>query len=122
MHCLTLLLVAGVVAAPDRPAPLDRAWYAPHELLPLLAARDDIRWAMPDMLAGLARVGGDVSCKAALDEACKQWGLAWAEANGVVVVHRADDEALRRWTAALQGGGREAAAAAWELGWLGDAR
>src|SRR5262245_9587007 len=122
MSPLTLLLVAGAVAAPAKPAPLDKSWYAPHELLPLLARRHDFRWAMPEMLAGRARVGGDVSRKAALDDACKGWGLAWTEANDVVVVHRADDAALRRWTAALQRGGRGAVAAAWELGWLGDAR
>src|SRR5262245_52797307 len=119
MNCLTMLIVAGVVAAPDKPAPLDGAWYSPHELLPRLATRDDVRWAMPEMLAGRARVGGDVSCKAALDEACKQWGLTWTEANGVVVVHRAEDETRRRWTAALPDGGRAAVAAGWELGWLG---
>jgi HEAT repeat protein len=112
MSSLLLLLVVGA-------APLDKSWYAPQELLPLLAGRDKVRWAMPEMLAGRALVGGDISRKAALDDACKQWGLAWVESNGVVVVHRADDDALKRWTAALKRGGAEAA---WELGWLGDAR
>src|SRR5262249_13418397 len=59
---------------------------------------------------------------AALDEACKQWGLAWTEANGVVVVHRANDAKLRQWSATLREGGRDAPEAAWELGWLRDAR
>ena len=90
---LAFLLLA--VGAPEQPRPLEKSWYSPHELLPLLAQRDGIRWAMPEMLAGRAWVGGDVSCKAALDDACKGWGLAWTEANGVVVVHRADDKALR---------------------------
>src|SRR5262245_36886162 len=122
MNHLAVLVATLTLAVPERPAPLDKAWYSPHELLPLLARRDGIRWAMPETLAGRAWVGGDVSCKAALDDACKQWGFAWTEANGVVVVHRADDQRLQRWTKALQGGGRDAVGAAWELGWLGDAR
>ncbi len=52
MNCLALWIVAGVVVAADKPAPLEKSWYSPHELLPILAARDDIRWAMPEMLAG----------------------------------------------------------------------
>src|SRR5439155_11030860 len=80
------------------------------------------RWAMPETLAGRAWVGGEVSAKGALDESCKQWGLAWTEANGVVVVHRAEDVKLRQLSAALREDAKEAAAAAWELGWLRDAR
>src|SRR3954471_2407657 len=118
MYALTLL-VAIAAAAPPRPAPLGRSWYAPQELMPLLAKRDGVRWSMPEMLAGRAWVDGDASRKAALDDACKGWGLAWAEANGVVVVHRADDKALARRAEELKG--RDAAGAAWELGWLGDA-
>jgi hypothetical protein len=121
MNPLPLLLLA-VSVVPERAAPLDRAWYSPHELLPILAARDGIRWAMPETLAGRAWVGGEVSCKAALDGACKGWGLAWTEANGVIVVHRADDRKLRQWTTTLQAGGADARTAAWELGWLRDAR
>jgi HEAT repeat protein len=116
---LVVLLALVTPAVPEKVGPLDKAWYAPHELLPALARRDGIRWAMPEMLAGRAWVGGQVSCKAALDDACKQWGLAWTEANGIIVVHRADDAGLRRWTAALRKG---ETAAAWELGWLGDGR
>jgi HEAT repeat protein len=120
MNYLTFLMI--VVAVPDGAEPLEKSWYSPHALLPALAARDGIRWAMPEALAGRAWVGGDLSYKAALDEACKQWGFAWTEANGVVVVHRANDDALRRWTKILEAGGPGATAAAWELGWLRDAR
>jgi hypothetical protein len=121
MNLAAVLLLAGLAAAEGQ-APLAKAWYSPQELLPVLAERDGLRWAMPEMLAGRAMVGGDVSRKELLDEACKQWGLAWTETGGVIVIHRADDEALRRRSAALAAGGDEAPAAAWELGWLGDAR
>jgi hypothetical protein len=115
---------AEAAAALDRAAPLDRRWYTPHELLPRLAERDGLRWAMPETLAGLALIGGDpVTARAALDDACRQWGLIWAEADdGVVTVHRGDRGQLRRWTALLEGGGKAAQEAAWELGWLCDAR
>src|SRR5262245_15200614 len=113
---------AVLVAAVTVSAPLEKAWYAPHELLPVLARRDGIRWAMPQTLAGRAWVGGHLTCKAVLDDACKQWGMSWTEANGVVVVHRAEANRLRMFTTALKGGGPEAPAAAWELGWLRDAR
>ena len=68
-------LLAAVLAVPEKAAPLDTMWYSPQELLPALATRDGIRWALPETLAGRAWVGGDVSCKAALDDACKQWKL-----------------------------------------------
>ncbi|MHC4917691.1 MAG: HEAT repeat domain-containing protein, partial [Planctomycetota bacterium] len=88
-----------------------------------LAERDGIKWALPETLAGNALVGGDVlSARAALDEACKQWNLAWTSASGIVVVHRADDAALAKWTGALKGSGPSAVEAAWELGWLRDGR
>ena len=122
MNHIAVLVVALSIAAPDQSKPLDKAWYSPHELLPALAERDGIRWAIPQTLAGRAWVGGELSSKAALDDACKQWGLAWTEANGIVVVHRADDAKLRELSAALKAGGKDAAAAAWELGWLRDAR
>src|SRR5262245_31409925 len=108
MKLLTIFVVALSVAVHGQAAPLEKTWYSPHELLPALARRDGIRWAMPETLAGRAWVGGELSCKAALDEACKQWGLAWTEANGVIVVHRSDDGKLRKWTAALRDGGADA--------------
>jgi HEAT repeat protein len=115
-------LLAAVLAVPEKAAPLDTMWYSPQELLPALATRDGIRWALPETLAGRAWVGGDVSCKAALDDACKQWKMSWTEANGIVVVHRGDDAALKSWTTTLAARGPAAAEAAWELGWLRDAR
>ncbi|MBI1913426.1 MAG: hypothetical protein HYS12_01520 [Planctomycetes bacterium] len=48
MNHLAVLLVLVSVAAPDRPRPLEKAWYSPHELLPALARRDGIRWALPE--------------------------------------------------------------------------
>src|SRR5262245_53942539 len=111
MNNLVILLVTLTVAVPEQAKPLDKAWYSPHELLVALAERDGIRWAMPETLAGRAWVGGEVSCKAALDEACKQWGLSWTEANGIIVVHKADDAKLKQLTTALQGGGKDAVAA-----------
>src|SRR5436190_15221047 len=115
----SFMSMATAVAIPDAAAPLEKSWYAPAELLTLLAERDNIRWALPETLAGRALVGGgDVTAKAALTEACKQWGLAWTESNGVVVVHRADDRKLAQWTKTLKDGGKPAAEAAWELGWL----
>jgi hypothetical protein len=121
---LTLLTsFLGLVGFPCTPAAAQgRAWYAPHELLPQLAPRDGIRWAMPEALAGRALVASDLTTRSALDEACKQWGLAWIEANGVVVIHRPDNAGLRRWTTILSAGGPGAIEAAWELGWLRDAR
>jgi HEAT repeat protein len=113
MHSAALLVLT--VCAWPEPA-LEKAWYSPHELLPALAARDGIRWAMPETLAGRAWVGGSGSHKAILDDACKQWGLAWIESNGVVVVHRAEDARLRELSAIRN------PEALWELGWLRDAR
>ena len=110
-------------ALPDKSGPIDKAWYSPPELLALLAERDGIRWALPESVAGRAQVGGPgVSTKSALDEACKQWGLAWNESNGIVVVHRPNDDQLKKWSDTLAAGGLRAAEAAWELGWLRDAR
>jgi hypothetical protein len=117
-----LVAALGVALLPERSAPLEKAWYSPHELLTVLAERDGIRWALPETVAGRALVGGNLTAKAALDEACKQWGLAWTEANGVVAVYRADDAKLKEWSAALKEGGRAGTEAAWELGWLRDAR
>jgi hypothetical protein len=116
------VLVLACLAAPEGAKPLEKAWYSPHELLTALAERDGIRWAMPETLAGRAWVGGELTLKGALDEACKQWGLAWTEANGIVVVHRAEDLKLRQLSAALRGDREDRTAAAWELGWLRDAR
>src|SRR5262245_62073358 len=113
-------LIAAVSIS--QPGPLEKAWYAPHELLPALARRDGIRWAMPETLSGRAWVSGEGSHKVVLDEACKPWGLGWTEANGVIVVHRPDDVKQRQWTTLLRKGGDDAASAAWELGWLRDAR
>lgn len=120
------LLSAGLSADNlplDQPGMLDRAWHTPHQLLPVLAERDGIRWAMPETLAGLSLVGGEgVSAKAALDEAAKGWGVSWSVVNGVVVVHNPDDARLKQWSAALIEGGPAAVDAAWELGWQADAR
>lgn len=118
MNVATILVVL-VAAAPGQTSAIEQAWYSPHELLPLLAARDGVQWAMPETLAGRAWVGGDLSHKEALDEACKQWGFRWSEENGVVVVHRADCRKLKEWTGALARGQPEAA---WELGWSRDGR
>ncbi|MHC4916160.1 MAG: HEAT repeat domain-containing protein, partial [Planctomycetota bacterium] len=127
--CLLLLgscaavAAGGESAALDRAGPLARRWEPLHDLLARLAERDGIRWAMPETLAGRVIVGGNaVSARAALDEACKQAKLSWMQANGIVVVHRADDAALDKWTGALKSGGSRAVTAAWELGWLRDAR
>src|SRR5215470_10692538 len=117
MNCLAFLMMA--VALPGATEPLAKSWYSPHELLPALAARDGIRWAMPETLAGRAWVGGDLTYKAALDEACKQWGLNWTEANGVVVVHR-EHPKYKEWLEALRKGGPDRAAVVWELGWSRD--
>jgi HEAT repeat protein len=115
MNNLAILLLS---LAPAQTNAIDKAWYSPHELLPLLAARDGITWAMPETLSGRAWVGGNLTYKAAIDEACKQWGLSWTELTGVVVVHR-EHPKLREWTAALAKGDTEAA---WELGWSRDVR
>jgi hypothetical protein len=120
---ISLVSVATALAIPEQAAPLEKSWYSPSELLTVLAERDGIRWAMPETLAGRAFVGGsDVSANAALTEACKQWGLAWTEDNGVVVVHRTDDAKLHQCTKTLKEGGKPAVEAAWELGWQRDAR
>ena len=125
-----VLLSAGLIATAlaaevtlDEARPLERGWYTAHRLLPKLAERDGIRWAMPETLAGLALVGGeDVPARAVLDDACTGWGLTWTVTNGVVVIHRADDAKLEAWTETLAAGGEDAPEAAWELGWLADAR
>lgn len=108
-------------APPGWKLPIEKAWYTPTELLPRLAERDGLRWAMPETLAGRAFVG-DGDTDAVLDAACEQWGLAWVKANGVVVVHRPDAAGLKRWGDALKAGGPAAVEAAWELAWLRDAR
>src|SRR5262245_2401713 len=117
MNALPFLLVALAPAEPAAPAPIEKAWYSPHELLPALAARDGIKWAMPETLSGRGWVG-DITYNAALNDACKQWKLNWTEANGVVVIHR-EHPKFKEWIAALAKGDTEAA---WELGWSRDAR
>lgn len=104
---------------PTRPASVEKAWYTPAELLTALAQRDGIRWALPETLAGRALVGEAATTDALLDNACQQWGLSWTCSKDVVVVHRANDERLKKLTAALAKGDRTAA---WELGWLRDGR
>lgn len=120
---LALAAVSGFGADLDRPGPLPKRWYAAHELLATLAERDGLRWAMPQTLAGMSLSGGEgLDAKAVLDDACKQWGLTCTQANGVVVVHRADDARLKELSGLLAAGGAKAVEAAWELGWLRDAR
>jgi hypothetical protein len=99
-------------------ASFEKAWYSPHEFLPALARRDGIHWVMPETLSGRAWVGGDTPRMAMLDDACKQWGLNWTEANGIIVVHR-EHPSLKEWTSALAKG---ETVAAWVLGWSRDAR
>jgi hypothetical protein len=127
----TLLLIAllaiGSIAdrqesaaqEPKRDGFVELAWYTPAELLTALAQRDDIRWALPETLAGRALVNIVASKQELLDDACRQWGLAWTSSNGVIVVHRANDERLEKLKASLASGDR---VAAWELGWLRDGR
>ncbi len=123
-RCLAFVLFLGWLSpamAQEKVADkaLEKAWYTPAELLSVLAQRDGSQWALPETLAGRALVGGAATTDALLDDACKQWGLAWTKSNGVIVVHRADDDRLKKLTAALEKGDR---AAAWELGWLRDGR
>jgi hypothetical protein len=70
MKLLALLIVAGLAAAPKRPAPLKKTWYSPRELLPVLAERDGIRWAKGEKTQptvktfaqlGLSRIHGEMS-------------------------------------------------------------
>ena len=107
-----LLVVALAPAQPPVPGPLEKAWYSPQELLPVLAGRDDVRWALPEALAGRAWVGGEAAWRDTLADACKQWQLTLIEANGVVVVHR-EHPKFKEWVAALAKGDPEAT---WELG------
>lgn len=104
---------------PKREASVETAWYTPAELLTALARRDDIRWALPETLAGRALVGNAISTEKLLDDACRQWGLTWTRSNGVIVVHHANDERIKKLTASLESADRTAA---WELGWLRDGR
>lgn len=130
--CMILPILSFALLAPmrlraeetERPGPLVRRWYNAHELLSALAERDGIRWAMPETLAGNALIGGEnLSVRQIMDDACAQFDLAWLRAqDGIVVVHRADDEALQRHAATLKAGGAAAVEAAWELGWLRDGR
>lgn len=119
-----LVLVTPIVGAdaPKRDTPLEKAWYSPSELLSLLSKRDGIRWAVPESLAGRAFVGGDKPLRELLDSGCEQWGLNWTELNRVIVVHKANDDKLKQWSGLLSAGGETATVAAWELGWLRDAR
>src|SRR5262245_17980758 len=100
LSTMTPALLLLVAFTPGQLVPLEKAWYSPHELLPLLASRDGIQWAMPETIAGRAWVGGDVSTKAALDAACKQWGLSSRYSNGVIVVHR-EHPKLKEWSEQL---------------------
>src|SRR5262245_21420593 len=116
-----VLLVCVALATPalaETPQTIEKAWYTPAELLTTLTQRDGIQWALPETLAGRALVG-EAATDVLLGAACKQWGLTWTRSNGVIVVHRANDERLRKLTAALEKGDE---AAAWELGWLRDGR
>jgi HEAT repeat protein len=122
MCCFAALLIAALPVPAKDAAILEKKWHSPHELLAVLAARDGIRWALPETLSGRAWVGGAISCKAALDEACRQWRLSWTEVNGIVVVYRADEEKLKDWTNALRGDGGDGVTPSWELGWLRDPR
>ncbi len=119
-----LAAAAPANAAIERPGALERRWYSPRELLPRLAERDGFHWAMPETLAGLALVGGEAtSTHATLDGACKQWGLGLdLPESGVLVIHRPDNEKLQHFIKPLKAGGDAACEAAWELGWLADAR
>ncbi len=119
--CLVFLRVTPCqgVQEPERDVATDKAWYTPAELLTVLAQREGIRWALPETLAGRAFVGTAAKTDAVLNAACEQWGLAWTRSDGVIVVQRANDERLKKLTAALEKGDH---AAAWELGWLRDGR
>src|SRR5450631_262477 len=86
---IATFLVDPLVASAQVPKPLEKAWYTPAELLPALAQRDGIQWALPETLAGRALVGEATTTDALLNNACQQWGLAWTRSNGVIVVHRA---------------------------------
>jgi HEAT repeat protein len=115
---MTVLLCCSSAAA-EEPA-ISKGWYSPVELLTKLAERDGLEWAVPETLSGRALVkGGHASVASLLDDACRQWKLAWSRSNGVVVVHLPNDARLGTLTEALRKGD---ATAAWELGWLRDAR
>jgi HEAT repeat protein len=120
---LYLLASMAVVPArgqePKRAATVEKGWYTPTELLTALAERDGIKWALPETLAGRALVGEAATTDDLLDKACQQWGLSWTRSNGIIVVHRANDDRLKKFATALTQGDR---AAAWELGWLRDGR
>lgn len=118
---LLSVLIAPAIASAQ---PLERQWYTPPQLLSALAERDGVRWAMPQTLSGNAFVGGvDAPLATVLDDACQQWALAWTKTGaGIIVVHRAQDDSLRRWSETLKKGGDDARDAAWELGWLRDGR
>jgi hypothetical protein len=47
-------MVAVSAASHGQATPMEKAWYSPQELLPALARRAGIRWAMPETLAGRA--------------------------------------------------------------------
>ncbi|MSR52338.1 MAG: HEAT repeat domain-containing protein [Gemmataceae bacterium] len=119
-----LVLVAPLLGAdePKLAASLEISWYSPLELMTQLGKRDGIRWAMPESLAGRALVGGESTVQELLDNACEQWGLHWTVLNRVIVIHKAHAENLKRWSGFLSAGKETAAVAAWELGWLRDAR
>lgn len=116
LFCLTVAMPAFAQSATQRN--IEKASYTPTELLTSLAQRDGIQWALPETLAGRALVG-EAPTDALLDDACQQWVLAWTRSNGVIVVHRANNERLKTLVAALEKGDR---AAAWSLGWLRDGR
>lgn len=121
MNAILSLLACCALAA-DAPVS-DRAskaaWQTPVEVLTRLAEQDGIRWALPETVAGRAFVNSADPLEPLLDKACKQWGLVWMRAGGVIVVHKANDKRLGELTTALKSGDR---AAAWELGWLRDGR
>src|SRR5437773_5668149 len=87
--------VAGNSQEPKQADSVSMAWYTPAELLTALAQRDGIHWALPETLSGRALVGNAATTDVLLDDACRQWGLAWTRSNGVIVVHRAEGERLK---------------------------
>lgn len=125
---VTLAADDGAAVDLSRPVAVERGWYTPHELLPILAEKAGIRWAMPETLAGNAVLAAppdrSPTLKDLLDNACRQWWLVWkvAENTGVVTIGLDDEQKRSKLTAALKSGGAEGVAAAWELGWSRDPR
>jgi len=102
---------------------LDARWWNEHEFGWRLAETTGLRWAIVDGISGRARLGGEqLPASKHAEEFEKQTGIRAERIGGILVLHRPNESGRRALEAKLSAGGEAAVRAAWQLGWLKDAR